>query len=184
SEKTPAGLESVNVLLAAIHNNIITEYNEIVEIAGLKPGFFEIELFSSMRSVVEETTHSAMIVDMGAASTKLYIVDRGILRSSHIINRGSQDITANIARVNNISFEEAEVIKRNVGVATGGEVNTAEAVANAAEFIFSEANRVLFAYENEYKVNVEKVILIGGGASLKGIKELASTSLKTEVVQG
>ena len=108
----------------------------------------------------------------------------GTLRSSHIINRGSQDITANIARINSVSFEEAEVMKRNIGISSGGEANTTSAVSLVSEFIFSEANRVIFSYENEYRINIEKVILIGGGASLKGIKELASLHLKTEVVAG
>ena len=54
----------------------------------LSPTFYEIEIFSSIRAVVEQGVQAVMIIDMGARSTKLYIVERGILRTAHIINRG------------------------------------------------------------------------------------------------
>ncbi len=178
-------LETVDILLAAIHNNIISEYQEIARSTGLEPSFFEIELFSSIRSVLDEDIHLAMIFDMGAASTKLYIVERGVIRSSHIINRGAQDITATIARINNLSFEEAEILKRNRGSGSKEpEVNMEEAVRVTAEYIFSEANRVLFFYQKQYNKNVDKIILIGGGCALKGWTELSAKNFKVEVAAG
>lgn len=179
-----SGPENVDVLLAAIHNNIITEYQQIASANRLEVGFFEIELFSSIRSVLDEDLHFAMIIDMGAASTKLYIVERGVVRNSHIINRGSQDITATIARMNSISFADAEVIKRERGMIAEGEANIREAVTVTAEYIFSEANRVLFFHQRQSRKNVDKVILIGGGSALKGFAELSAKNFKVEVVAG
>src|SRR5690606_23645077 len=86
------GVSRVDVLLVAIHNETIAKYQEIVTRSGLDAGFFEIEIFSTMRSVLDEGLRPVMIMDMGAASTKLYIVERGIIRASHTVNRGSQDI--------------------------------------------------------------------------------------------
>lgn len=180
-----AKLEIADILLVAIHNNIIAEYKEIIKNSGLNASFFEIELFSSMRSILDEDVHSAMLVDMGAASTKLYIVERGIMRSSHIINKGAQDITANIARLKNINFEDAEVMKRAVGLSFSQIPESIdEAVNLACEFIFSEISRVLYSYQSQNKVSLEKIILVGGGAALKGFEKLATESLKAQVVLG
>jgi Tfp pilus assembly PilM family ATPase len=122
---------------------------------------------------------------MGAALTKLYIVERGIVRNSHIINRGAQDITATIARMNNLSFEEAEVLKRNRGIGSReSQVNIEEAVEVTVEYIFSEANRVLFFYQKQNNKNVDKIILIGGGSALKGWADLAAKNFKVEVMAG
>ncbi|MEK7117395.1 MAG: pilus assembly protein PilM [Patescibacteria group bacterium] len=178
--------EKVDILLAAIHNNIISDYQEIVANVGLVASFFEIELFSTIRSVLDEDIHTAMIFDMGAASTKLYIVERGIIRNSHIINRGAQDITATIARMNNISFEDAEVLKRGNRAAGAGDepINIEEAVKVTAEYIFSEANRVLFFYQKQNNKNVDKIILVGGGSAMKGWAEICSQYFKVEVVAG
>jgi type IV pilus assembly protein PilM len=176
---------TADILLVAIHNNIIGGYKEVIKAAGLEASFFEIELFSSMRSVLDETAHSVMIIDIGAALTKLYIVERGILRSSHIVNHGAQDITANIARINNMTFEEAEILKRSIGMNAESAVsNIAEAVNLATEYIFSEVNRTIYAYQNQFKISIEKVILIGGGAALKGFEKLAQDNLKTQVELG
>ena len=177
--------EMSDILLVAIHNNVISEYKQVVKAANLNATFFEIELFSSMRSILDDNVHSAMLIDMGAANTKIYIIERGVLRSSHIINQGAQEITANIARINNISFEDAEIMKRNLGGSiNSGENNVKEAVSLFSSYIFSEVNRVLFSYESQFKINIEKIILVGGGAALKGFEELATENLKTEVVLG
>ncbi|HEY4515566.1 MAG TPA: type IV pilus assembly protein PilM [Candidatus Paceibacterota bacterium] len=177
--------KKIDILLAAIHNNVIDEYSQIVEATGLSASFFEIELFSSMRSVLDESSKSAMILDMGAASTKLYIVERGIMRNSHIINKGAQDITSNIARTNSISFEEAEVVKRNFGLEKGvSDIDVSGSVQAIAEYIFSEANRVLFTYQNEQNKNIDEVILIGGGSALKGWTALAAENFKIPTVAG
>jgi type IV pilus assembly protein PilM len=181
----PAKQESLDILLAAIHNNILADYSKVVTDAGLSASFFEIELFSSMRSVMDDDVNSALIIDMGAASTKLYIVERGILRVSHILNIGAQDITANAARMNSISFQEAEVAKRTIGMnPTGGSISISDAATLVADRIFTEANRVVYGYESKYKRSLEKVILIGGGSSLKGWQELAAKNFKTEVISG
>lgn len=174
----------VDVLLAAIHNNALSDYQKIIVEAELDPSFFEIELFSSIRSVLNEG-ETAMIIDVGAASTKLYVVERGVLRSSHIVNKGAQDMTANIARLNSISFEEAEIAKRTLGMSSvEGGINVKDAVNVISDQIFSEANRVLFSYQSKAKKNMEKVMLVGGGSTLRGWKELAAQNFNVEVVSG
>lgn len=173
----------IDVLMVAIHKQTIARYQEIVAQAGLDASFFEIEIFSCMRSVVEEGLRPVMIMDMGAASTKLYIVERGIIRTSHTINRGSQDITSNIAKSLGITPEEAEVIKRRDGLNTTNE-NVTSIIRLVLDYIFAEVNTSLLSFEKKHNKTVSKVILVGGGASLKGISDLAKNNFKTEVVLG
>ena len=108
-------LKRIDVLVVAIHNDTIARYQNIIQKAGLEPGFFEIEIFSTMRSVVDESLTPVMVMDMGAASTKLYIIERGIIRASHTVNRGAQDITSAIAQSLGLSIEKAEIMKREIG---------------------------------------------------------------------
>ncbi|MEK7669430.1 MAG: type IV pilus assembly protein PilM [Patescibacteria group bacterium] len=178
-------IKMVDILLVAIHNNIINQYKEIVSKTGLDAKFFEIEVFSSMRAVLEGVQGPLMIFDMGASTTKLYIVERGLVHNSHTINGGSQDITANIARILNISIEEAEVIKRSVGAGkTIDGVDLSEAVSVISERIFSEANRFLFDFQKKRNQNIKSVFLTGGGSALKGFRDLAAQNFKVEVVSG
>ncbi|KKT86582.1 MAG: Type IV pilus assembly protein PilM [Microgenomates group bacterium GW2011_GWA1_Microgenomates_45_10] len=115
--KAPAALAKIDVLIVAIHNETIARYQEIVAKSGLEAGFFEIEIFSTMRAVLDEALRPVMIMDMGAASTKLYVVERGVIRSSHTINRGSQDITIAISKSLGLPLGQAEVLKRQMGAA-------------------------------------------------------------------
>ncbi len=177
--------KTVEILLVAIHNNIINQYREIIEKTSLNAKFFEIEVFSSIRAILEGVQGPVMVFDMGASTTKLYLIDRGIVEYSHTINRGSQEITANIARILNVSTEEAEVMKRSVGmgkVSSGADLS--EAVTLVADHIFSEANRFLFAYQKKHNRNIKSVFLVGGGSALKGFSELASQNFKVEVISG
>ena len=184
-ESKGSKIKKVDILLVAIHNNIINQYKEIVSKTGLDAKFFEIEVFSSMRAVLEGVQGPLMIFDMGASTTKLYIIERGLVHNSHTINGGSQDITANIARILNISIEEAEVIKRSVGTGrTVDGIDLSEAVTVIAERIFSEANRFLFDFQKKRNQNIKSVYLTGGGSALKGFRDLAAQNFKVEVVSG
>ena len=107
--------QTKSVLIVAIHNSAIAKYQDIVKRANLSTKFFEIEIFSTMRAVLNQQEKApVMLFDMGAAFTKLYIVERGTVRNSHTINRGSQDITTAIAKSLQISVDEAERLKRGV----------------------------------------------------------------------
>jgi type IV pilus assembly protein PilM len=175
--------KTINILLVAIHNNIINQYKEIVSETGLNAKFFEIEVFSSMRAILEGVQGPVMIFDMGASTTKLYTVDRGLIQYSHTINKGSQEITSNIARVLNISVEEAEVIKRSVGIGkTADGADLSEAVSVISDVIFSEANRFLFDFQKKRNQNVKSVFLTGGGSALRGFRDLAAQNFKVEVI--
>lgn len=184
-EKSKKKIKNLDILLVAIHNNIINQYKEIVTKTGLDTKFFEIEIFSSIRAILEGVNGPVMIFDMGASTTKLYIIDRGIVQSSHTINRGSQDITANIARVLNIPVEDAEVIKRNVGmgIAENG-TDLSQVVTVIADDIFFEANRFLLEFQKKRNANIKSVYLTGGGSALQGFRDLAAKNFQVEVVSG
>jgi len=179
--KTGTKMSKVDVLVVAIHNETIARYKEIVVKAELEASFFEIEIFSTMRAVLDDAIRPVMIMDLGAATTKLYIVERGVIRSSHTINRGAQDITSTMSKSLGMTLEQAEVMKRQVGV-SGQDKNLNEVITLTLDYIFAEANSVLLAFEKKYNKTISKTILVGGGAVLKGLAELAKNNFKTEVI--
>ncbi|HEY0220604.1 MAG TPA: type IV pilus assembly protein PilM [Candidatus Paceibacterota bacterium] len=178
-------LERIEVFVVALHNETINNYKDIVTRTNLDAHFFEIEIFSTMRSVLDEEITPVLIVDMGASSTKLYMVERGILRASHMVNRGSHKITDELSKSLGISMTDAEYLKREKGLP--GEINgieIKEVMIITLNYIFSEANQFILAYQKKYNKNVSKVILVGGGSALKGIVDVAKGMFQTEVVAG
>ncbi len=178
--------EKLDILVVAIHNDVINRYQQIIQAVNLDAGFLEIEIFSTIRSAVEQDVAPVMVFDMGAASTKLYIIERGVIRNTHTVNRGSQDITLALAQSLATTVANAEVLKRNykAGTTEGDAGKIGEIVTLTLDYIFSEANRVIFNYQHRYNKNISKVILVGGGVKVGGFFEAAKKGLQTEVVLG
>ena len=173
-----------DVVLVVVHNDAANKNNEIVKQVGLSSTFSEIELFGSIRSVTEQSLSPQMILDFGASMTKLYIVERGILRASHVINRGGQDISLAISRSLSVSFDEAERIKKDSGLTGEAKDSLREVVAVHLDYVFSEARRVVVNYQKKYNKNISNVYLIGGGANLKGLAEETELNLQLPVTVG
>ena len=177
--------DRMQVLVVAIHNEVLSRYQDIIKKSGLESTFIEIEIFSTIRAVLDQGTGTVMIFDLGASSTKLYIVERGVVHSSHTVNRGSQDVTSALSTSLGVTIAEAEAIKRSFGSAKReNEKQVFETISLSMEYIFYEANRVLLDYERKYNKNVSKVIMTGGGVGYTGLIELAKMNIQTEVVLG
>ncbi len=185
TSSTPVPRQHQDVLVVAILNEYISNYQDIVKRAGIQSSFFEIELFSSIRAIIEPGIHGVMIIDMGARATKLYIVERGILRSSHILDKGSQDITLALSKALSVSINEAENMKRTYGLKGGPEYKElTEIITINLDYVFYEANATLLNYQKKYNKNISKIVLTGGGVLIKGFIDLARISFQTEVVYG
>ena len=189
--------ENVEILVVAIHNATIEQYRKIADRLKLVSNSLEVEAFSAIRSTIGHELSPVVILDMGAATTKMIIVDYGIVRVSHTINKGAQDITLSLARSLNIPFEQAEKLKRAEGVEMTGDGNsrvstlarsemgdTKAIVSSTLEYIFFEANRVLVDYQRRHGRVISRVVLIGGGALLKGIISVAQKSMQVPVTLG
>ncbi len=175
----------IDVLIAAIHNETVEKYKLISQSVGLAPSFYEIELFSTVRSVLRREMAPTLVIDIGAGATKVSLVERGVLKRSHHINRGSQDITLAIARSFGVSIKQAEDMKRRYGTLGKTEDSAIrELVELTSEFIFSQAAQVAIAYERQQNKTIKKVFLTGGGALLKDMVSDASDKLEIEVVKG
>ncbi len=177
--------DKVEVMMVAIHNDVLNKFQTIVQQSGINASFFEIEIFSTIRSVLDPELETQMIVDLGAATTKLYIVEQGIIRTSHIVNRGSQDITLALSKALNITVETAEAYKRDLTQVPDDQKENFAQIANISlDFIFSEVKRILQNYQKKYNKDIPKVIMVGGGARLNGVLKIAENHLETQIVLG
>lgn len=158
------GTDKASVLLVAVHNDEISRLRSIVAGAGLEASFYEIEVFSTIRAIVDEPIKPVMVLDIGAASTKIFIVEHGIVMLSHSIGTGSQDITRAISISDSVSFARAEALKKE----GGGDGTVSSSLELVFSRIFSEARRILIQYETMHKKPVSSIVFSGGGA----IKEL------------
>lgn len=176
-------VNETHVLLAAIYNESLKRYRSVVQHAGVAVGMNEIESFSVIRSSVHEDDQTVMVLDLGASSTKMYIVTEGILHETHRMPLGGQDLTAAIATSLKIQLSEAEEVKRQMGfTADGYDPRISEALRGSIERIVFESKRVIERYESEGGEKVSKVFLAGGGALLRGLRETMETTFALPVL--
>jgi len=183
----PARAPMQEVLLVAIHNDTVSAYQTIAKTAGIHVEFYEIEIFSAVRSSLSHGIAPILVVDLGAATTKMYIVERGVVRLTHLVTSGGQHMTENLARSLTWEFEKAERVKRERGLNDSAAYSTDEndriktAMLSTLSRLFSEVNRVLLSYGQRYNKSVSHVVLTGGGASLPGLAVYAKEALNADV---
>ena len=181
--------EKIEVLLVAIHNDTITKFKNIASDATLTTAFFEIEVFSAVRASLDHGLAPVAVVDMGAATTKFYIVERGLIHESHIMNHGSQDLTLAASRALGISVIQAEERKRKLGLIPAppppGATNQTTDLKTSFELTLSpllaEISRTITSYEQRTNQTLSALVATGGGTTLKGFKELAQSKIQTEI---
>jgi len=166
--------EKRDVLLAAIQNDSLTHYQRLMSAVGMHGQPTEIETFSAIRAVVENLKAPSLIIDLGASMSKLYIIKGTTLQKLHRVKVGGEQITKHLADLKNITFEEAEIIKRQMASSEEHARDVKTAMTATLERPFQEFQRVIRQYQNESEIKFSSVYVIGGGAQLDQISEYIS----------
>ncbi len=174
--------KKIKIFVVAIHKNAIERYKNIIKRSQLRLDFLEIEIFSTIRSVIDHNISTVAMLDIGASVSKMYIVEYGIVKDSHIINKGSQDISLAISRALGISIQEAEQKNRIVDLGNseikGLDKKIVEIMMTNLKYIFIEANKVLKQYQAQKGKNIKELIFTGGGSVIKGLPSFTSKNLE------
>jgi len=86
--------EKLKILLAAVPNEVISQYQQIAELSGLKLLALEAEVFGLMRSLIEKKEKGVIgIIDIGARTTTCSIIEKRILEVSHSFDISGDDFT-------------------------------------------------------------------------------------------
>lgn len=159
-----------NIVLAAVSNETLTSYNRLVEKLGLKNVEYEIHGYSTLRSVNPDTKGMVLYVDIGAQYTTLSLVYQNTVLDMHVISRGSQDSTLQLSRALSIPIDTAEEAKRTFGYEGDTSNPYIKDVMELSSYpLFGEVARLSLMYERKYNQDIEGIILLGGGARVKGL---------------
>ncbi len=163
----------IEVLVAAVRNEIVERYNEVMsQLSMFNSPAYEIETFSAIRASFKHELAPVMLVDFGASGTRISIIEHGVVRKFHSINRGAAYLTTSLEKSLQIEFDEAEKLKREVGLDhTHKNKEAYKIIVAGTNYIFSEMKNVLFDFEKEYEKPISKIILTGGGSLLNQFRE-------------
>lgn len=172
--------DNLKVLLTAVPKQVTGNYMKVFELAGLEPKIGEIEALALIRSLIGNEPLNCVIIDIGARSTGLNIIENGFLRLSRSLNIGGDTITDKIAGALKVNIIRAEQFKKDFGVSDATFIP--DTIKPVLDIIKNEAKQLLTIALSQ-NLKIEKVLLVGGGANLPGIVDFFS-ELKLQVELG
>lgn len=175
----------VHVLLIAVPKEVVSKYQRIAAAAELTVAGLEAESFSLTRSLVGNDLGTIMLIDLGARSTNLTIVDRGYIYMSHSADLSGREVTKIISRSLGVAMARAEELKKTSGVAaTGDPKGLTQVISPIIDKLVVEVERMNSAFFKKENRRVEKMILSGGSANLPGVNEYLSRHIGLETITG
>ncbi len=178
SQKQP---DYLDVLVVAIPKATVDPYIRVLKGAGLGPIFLETESEAIARALIKDgtTKNWILILDMGATRTGFSVFAGSSLRFICSIPVCGRIFDRMIAKEMKISLTEAEKrkIKQGLGRKNGAKMfeilipcltDLVEQVRNYLNYCYKH---VLPKRPSLNGKSVEKILLCGGGANLKGIND-------------
>ncbi|MCF7889417.1 MAG: pilus assembly protein PilM, partial [Victivallales bacterium] len=185
--------EEISVMIAVIKNDIINNFIKILEGNKLQAEFVDITpttFFNAAKANRVGEEEPSLILNMGSFCSTLVFINQNQFYARTIPVAGNT-ITQQIMKELDVSHEEAENMKRNIGfVALGGayeevdsEVSTivSKIIRNVMTRLHSEINRSINVYRSQQKSPPPKKLYLAGGSSIINFTErFLSTKLKME----
>ncbi len=181
----PKEKKNQEIFLTAAPQDLVKRYSAVVERLGLRLVALETESFPLSRSLLRADRRPALLVDIGDGATSFSIVDKGYLRLNQSIDIGGASLRTAIMQKLGVQEDEAERRKVVSGLAAAGESGplVAEAIKPALQDILERSQNLRRLYEQKSRRQLQRTVLIGGGANLKGFAEFwhELSGLPTEV---
>ena len=192
-------------LLIVTNSTLIKNLNSAVNEAGFDVTRFYYSPLASNQIVLDDyhKRQGCIILDIGTRTTEVLVFQEGQLRFMEQVNLGGEDVTVNIAKELNLSFDLAEDLKRSYAFAVSSDSNLDEEIlirredgyvpikkamiALAIEAVVGKWIRALDELIKHLEFNPPinaGVIMIGGGALLPGLAERLEEAINLNVKIG
>lgn len=179
------------VLIAAVKKEMIDDRIKLLVGAGLEPqqitinaiaianAYLKLEGPPNIADANDKSKNCAKaVLDIGDSVCNLMILKDGVPRFTRDIFIGSQEITKRISNALGLSSEDAERLKSDPG-------DQLESIYNACESTISnwvsEIRLSLDYFITEKNIQVDELLLTGGGSMLSGIETMFEKNLDLRV---
>jgi len=191
-----AGDGQMDVLIVAAPKEIVESRIRVCEDAGLEVEAVDVEAFAVFRAIVEADElgtwmeSNIAIVDIGAASTNVSVVSKGIFSMTRTIPQGGQTLTEALKQYFNLSSDDAEEGKAALDFSALIDDKPAEnpplrVLQPHVDDLIREIRRSLNYYQSQHAdagaSQVTQLLVLGGAAKMKGIAEYIAHKLGVEV---
>ncbi len=179
----------MDVLLVAAKKDIVEEYISLLHLTELSPIVLDIDPFA-LQNAFELSNHEQSgchaLVHIGAQQLTINVIQDGASIFTRDSSYGGAQITMEIQKTSNISYQEAEMIKLGAkSIETGQRPAIEEIFSTTVTKWTQEIKRALdFVATTFTDIKVENILLSGGSSLLPGLSKYIGleTGLKTETL--
>lgn len=183
---TPGGPEAgkMTVLLTASPKDYIDRYVKVIKAVGLEPLALEVESQATARSLVPllEFNETVLIMDLGGTRTSLTIFDRGVLEFTSSVAVAGNAFTESLARALSLDLEQAEELKRKVGLDEAQDergVEVRNVLLPQINNLVEEIKNTIRFYEEHAgpAAKISRILLSGGSSKLRNLPDFLQAAL-------
>lgn len=161
--------DKMNVLVSASPKDYIDTLVGVLKEAGLRPIAFEVESAACARSLLsgDQKGKSNLIMDMDKFRSSLILTENGSLQFTSSVPIAGDALTTAIAKALQVPAEQAEKIKREIGIDPQPEnANVFSALAPVIENLIAETRNIIKFHDEHSQLPLNRIILSGGTAKL------------------
>ncbi len=175
----------MDVLLVAAKKESISDFTNILGLAGFDPYIVDVDFFALSNSF--EVTYGfgdkrVALLDMGANKSVINIAYKGESVFTRSISIGGNQITDNIKDYFNIPFDEAESVKLGEAPGRYPAKDLEEIFVSTVNGWVTECRRAVdFYYHNYPDQTIEALYLSGGSCRIPGLDKVLEEHLEVPV---
>lgn len=161
---------SEDVLITAAPRQLIASYSEIFKMAGLALLSLETEALALIQSLIGKDPAPILLVDIGAAQTDFFVVEKSFPIFFHSLKLGGRNFTEVIQKNLGVEQAEAEQIKRDLQSHSLNNSPLSQFPAIFEPIIRPLIEAIRYSFEiyrrqkGDETARPEKIILSGGSA--------------------
>jgi type IV pilus assembly protein PilM len=175
----------MNVFLVAAKKEVVNDYINLVNLAGLNPCIIDVEAFA-LQNVFEVNyevkEENVALIDIGASKTSLNILKGNNSVFMRDVSLGCGQINQKIISLVNCSFDEAETIKLGGQTEKISAEDLKEIVSGVVSDWCTEIRRAIdFFYSTYPEDQIKRIMLSGGGGNISDFRQLLANEASSEV---
>lgn len=182
-QNTPQNNETMDILIIAARQEQAFKYAEAIELAGLECSILDVGGFALANcfeyNYGAPKAQIASILNVGANSTSVVIIDNGEIVFCRDISVGGATYTAEIQKGLSVSAEEAESMKLSACTGQAAPEEVLQIIRTTHDLVCDEIQASFdFFINTNANAEIKSCYVSGGGSRAMGLLEHASQKMK------
>jgi type IV pilus assembly protein PilM len=167
----------MDVLLVAVKKDKISEYTSAITQAGKNPAIVDVDVFA-LQNCYEvnygiDPGRVVALLNIGASIMNVNVVKGGVSVFNRDIGAGGNQYTESIQKDLNLSFEQAEALKKGEHVDGAAPESLNPILQAVSENVAMEIQKTFdFFRATSQEDRIDQIYLSGGTAKIRGLRDL------------